>query len=294
MANQRLVGHDYPYHLTHNWRVPYRAHRIFQLLKAKTKHSVEDFLSIQGDTYSYPDALFASEIVKVATPLVSSSSEWREMSEAFAAWDGFSNAESNVLPLLVEMRKAFSSKILASVLGVELAQLFEWRNEGTFLDELITERPASYLPDEFDSYESLLLVCYREAKNTLSERFGPDARQWTWGKLAQVRFPHPLERIGSIGARFAIEGFPQNTGGSMPTVNAGERVSMRFVTDLNDWDSTRFCLPLGESGNPASPHHHDQLDEWRRVSPSILPFSDAAIAKNTRNIFTMTKAIFKH
>jgi penicillin amidase len=294
MANQRLVGHDYPHHLTHNWRVPYRARRIFELLKAKTKHSVEDFLSIQGDTYSYPDALFAAEIVKLATPLVSSSSEWSEMSEKFAGWDGFVNAESNVLPLLVEMRKGFFSKVLANILGGELAQLYEWRNEATFLDKLITERAVSWLPAEFDSYESLLLVCYREAKHRLAERFGPDAQQWTWGRLAPVRFPHPLERIESVGARFAVAGFPQNTGGSMPTVNAGERVSMRFVADLNDWDSTRFCLPLGESGNPASPHHHDQLDEWRNVSPSVLPFSDEAILKATRNTLTMTKAISRY
>ena len=80
----------------------------------------------------------------------------------------------------------------------------------------------------------------------------------------------------------------------MPTVNAGERVSMRFVADLNDWNLTRFCLPLGESGNPASPHYHDQLDEWRSISPSVLPFSDEAILKATRNKVTMTKGDSKY
>src|SRR6266568_3738538 len=36
-ANQRVVGPDYPYFLTHSWAQPYRAHRIFDLLHEKPK-----------------------------------------------------------------------------------------------------------------------------------------------------------------------------------------------------------------------------------------------------------------
>ena len=31
-ANQRIVGTDYPYFLSHSWAQPYRARRIFDLL----------------------------------------------------------------------------------------------------------------------------------------------------------------------------------------------------------------------------------------------------------------------
>jgi len=34
-ANNCIVGDDYPHHITHNWRVPYRARRIHNLLKAR-------------------------------------------------------------------------------------------------------------------------------------------------------------------------------------------------------------------------------------------------------------------
>ena len=36
-ANQRIVGTDYPYFLTHSWAQPYRARRIFDLLHQKPK-----------------------------------------------------------------------------------------------------------------------------------------------------------------------------------------------------------------------------------------------------------------
>jgi penicillin G amidase len=287
-ANQRIAGNDYQHHLTHNWRVPYRARRIYDRLQTKPKFDSNDFLSIQGDTYSYPDALFASEVVKFGQPLKATFAEWSDLVEKLDAWDGYSDADSTVLPLVTEMRKAFRNHIFGSVLGTERTQLYEWRNEATFVDQLITERPIAWLPEGFTSYESLLLACYREATNVLANRLGSDSKEWTWGRLAQDRFPHPLEKLGAAGARFATSGFPQNTGGSMPTVNAGSRVSMRFIADLSDWDSTRLCLPLGESGDPSSSHREDQLDEWRNVAPSFVPFSENAIVSATRDTLLMT------
>ena len=287
-ANQRIVDHDYPHHLTHNWRVPYRARRIYNRLEAKPKLDVDDFLAIQADTYSYPDAIFAAAVLKLGKALKSSSAEWCELVDHLDGWDGYSSSESTVLPVIAEMRKAFRYHVLNGAIGNDRAQLYEWRNEATFLDRLITERPADWLPERFASYDSLVLVCYQEAVDVLTKKLGPDPEQWTWGRLEQVRFPHPLEKLGPAGARFATATFPQNTGGSMPTVNAGPRVSMRFVADLSDWDSTRLCLPLGESGDPSSPHREDQMDEWRNVAPSILPFSQNAIAGATRDVLLMT------
>lgn len=289
-ANQRIVNDAYPYHLTHNWRVPYRARRIHELLQTKAKFDSHDFLNIQADTYSYPDAIFAAELIKLGQPFKNSSTEWHDLIEQLAGWDGYSSPDSTVLPLITEIRKAFRNHILVAALGTERAQLYEWRNEGTFVDRLITEHPKDWLPEDFVSYDALLLACYREAIDVLTERLGSDREQWTWGRLTQVRFSHPLERLGPAGQRFATRTFPQNTDGSMPTVNAGSRVSMRFIADLNDWDATRLCLPLGESGDPASPHRDDQLNEWYAAAPSIVPFSDTAISEATRDILSMRPA----
>ena len=286
-ANQRIVEGSYPHHLTHNWRVPYRARRIHDRLQMKSKFDSDDFLDIQRDTYSFPDAIFAGEVVKLGQRFETTSPEWHDVIEKLGDWDGYANAESTVLPLVTEMRQAFRGQILSAAIRTERAQLYEWRNESTFVDRLIIEQPVEWLPEEFSSYASLILACYREAMDALTKKLGEDAKQWTWGRLAQVRFPHPLEKLGSVGAKFATTSFPQDTGGSMPTVNAGSRVSLRLVVDVADWDSTRLCLPLGESGDPSSPHREDQLDEWRDVTPRFVPFSEAAIAGTTRNVLRL-------
>ena len=229
-------------------------------------------------------------MVKLGKPFANTSTEWHELIEKLKDWDGYANPESTVLPIVTEMRKAFRNHILTSAIGFERAPLYEWRNEGAFIDRMITERRFEWLPKAFVSYDALLLTCYREAVDALTLQLGSDRKQWTWGRLGKVRFPHPLERLGPVGQRFATRTYPQNADGSMPTVNAGARVSLRFVADLSDWDSTRLCLPLGESGDPASTHRDDQMDEWYNVTPAIVPFSDDAIANKTRNVIAIKPA----
>src|SRR5437763_764423 len=63
-ANQRVVGRDYQYFLSHNWEAPYRARRIFDLLSAKQKLTTDDFRKIQGDVYSIASITFAHAAAK--------------------------------------------------------------------------------------------------------------------------------------------------------------------------------------------------------------------------------------
>src|SRR5205807_9214641 len=64
-ANQRVVGNDYPYFLSHVWLPPYRARRIFDLLSAKPKLSVDDFRNVQTDVYSIANVTFARAAAKI-------------------------------------------------------------------------------------------------------------------------------------------------------------------------------------------------------------------------------------
>lgn len=289
-ANNRVVGKSYPFYLTHDWSEPYRARRIYDLLVAAPKLTLDDLQTIQRDRYSVADAIFCEELVKLARPLAESSPEWRAILDTFEHWDATSGSESRVMPLAVELRRAFRRHVLTGALGAERSNLYNWANEETFIEHLITARPLSWLPPEFKSYESLLLTCYGEARAELTKRLGPDETLWTWGRTGQDRFPHPLAAFPGIGARFSVAPMPQSTNGSSRTVNAGSAVGMRFVTDTADWDSTRQGVALGESGDPASPHWLDQLPDWRSVGERTFPFSPSAVAKAARSTEVLVPA----
>ncbi|MGB7924305.1 MAG: penicillin acylase family protein [Pyrinomonadaceae bacterium] len=292
-ANQRIVGNDYPYHLTHEWAAPYRARRIHDLLQAKQKLTAEDFRAIQGDTYSIPGHLFAREAVKTARAgaAISGDDKWRETLRLLEEWDGHVKASSRAAALAATMRTAFSRRIFEAALGADLAKEYDWSNDDTLIDRIITERPREWLPKEFKDYAELLRACHTEARSTLTERLGADETQWTWGGFTQARFPHPLAGAPLIGERFLIPPFPQNgSGGNTVTVNVGRHVSMRLIADTKDWDKTQQGIAPGQSGDPSSPHWKDQLDDWRAVTPRAFPFTSAAVESAAKETFILAPA----
>jgi penicillin amidase len=292
-ANQRIVGTDYPYFLTHSWAQPYRARRIFDLLNEKPKLSSDDFRRIQGDVYAIAGVTFTREVVKLLRPKLTPADEKLKATlDAFEQWDGRVNAESTVAPLAAQMRIAFRSKILTAALGPELVKSYQWSNFDTTLDRVLKEQSAAWLPKEFASYADLLKACYDEAISTLTKNLGADQTKWAWGELAKARFPHPLGGAPLIGGQFTVPPFPQNgTGGLIgATVNVGASVSMRLIADVSDWDKTQQGIALGEAGLPKNPHWSDQLADWRAVTPRELPFTAAAVAKAAQETLILEPA----
>ena len=298
-ANQRVVGDSYSYFLSHNWDAPYRARRIYDLLSAKPKLSVDDLRRIQGDVYSIGNVTFARAAAKtlkaVSVPgaVATGSSgvpdeNLKRLVADFESWDGLLVADSHVAVIVSQMRNAFRQRIFNAALGPDLAKTYSWSQSDVLIDRIVTEQPPEWLPKEFKTYAELFRASYEDARQALTKAAGADESQWTWGKLVTARFNHILASAPFIGAQFAIAPFPQNgTGGPGATVNVGSAVSMRLIADTSDWDKTLNGIPLGESGWPANPHWKDQLDDWRNVTPRALPFSKTAISGATKEILSL-------
>ena len=289
-ANQRVVGRDYQYFLSRNWAPPYRAHRIFELLSAKPKLTIDDIRRIQGDTYSIAMTTFARAAAKslksvsvpgaLATGTSATNEQLSKLINDLESWDGMMNADSHTAAIVSQMRGAFRTRIMNAALGPDLAKSYTWAMAETLIDRIATEQPREWLPKEFSSYADLFRASYEDARQNLTKSIGADESQWTWGKIAIARFPHPLAVVPLVGAQFAIAPFPQN--GSGGSINVGTSVSMRLIADTNDWDQTQNGIPLGESGIPGNPHWKDQLDDWRKVTPRAFPFSKNAVESATK------------
>ncbi len=286
-ANQRIVGTDYPYFLTHSWAQPYRARRIWDLLSQNNKLTMEDFRKIQGDVYSIGLSSFAKATAKMLGPSADDAGLQATVA-GFEKWDGQVNADSTVAPLIFQMRAAFRSRILTAALGPDLIKAYGWANFETTLDRIIAEQPKEWLPKEFNSYAALLRACYADARQALTKSLGADESKWKWGEMQKVRFNHPLAAAPLIGLQFTIPPIPQNGVGSLgPTVNVGSNVSMRFIANPTDWDATLHGITLGESGLASSPHWKDQLDDWRDVTPRRFPFSKSAVENAAKDSITL-------
>lgn len=280
-ANQRVVGDSYKHFLTHLWLAPYRARRIYQRLEANKKLTVNDVMDIQRDVFNISFSNFAREIINSEAASAESLSVLR-------GWDGQMKSDSQAALLVSEIRSVFLRNILSANIGAERVSKYRWDLSSAFIDWLAKEKPANWLPKEFADYKSLFIASDKEARENLAKRFGADTAKWTWGNSSKFTFPHPIGQanVPFISQQFQIEPFLRYGSGQTP--NVGSSVSMRHIAVPGSWDLTRQGIPLGESGNPGSPHWKDQFEFWKSASTQIFPFSKEAVEKAATEVVMMT------
>ncbi len=306
-ANNRVVGHDYPYFLTTRWAPPYRARRIYDLLTAQPKVSVADCLRIQDDIVALGALDFVKLVLEIADkdPAARQDAAWQATLKLFRDWDGAMAPESRAAPLAIELAVVIRRQLLTATFGSQPVSLAmhtqqlkspDWRRAifgGPELAHILATQPTNWLPKGTSTYGQLLRHSHQIARQQLAARLGTDPVNWTWGRWKPVTFPHPLAQVPLIGRPFQLPTFPQRGGEQFiaATPNVGEAVSMRFIADLSQWDTCRMGLPLGQSGDPDSPHWADQLESWKTCSPEVFPFSPAAVEKAARQQLTLRPSV---
>ena len=282
-ANQRTVGTSYKYHdIFARIYVPFRAERIYNLIKANPKMTIDASSDIQMDTFSILNSRFAREIVKQKAAS-------DETLKILQGWDGRMSPDSNAALLAEYMRRAFRNRLLTGAFGAEIAQKINWANDGNWENKILTSQPKEWLPKEFATYAEFFKACEVDARESLIKTAGIDRVKWTWGEANKIKFPHPLAVVPLIGLQYDVRTLPyKGSGGTAASPNVGANVSMRFIASPNDWDLTRHVIPTGESGDPKSPHWADQLDNWYNGSTPIFPFSKSAVEKAAKEVLLMS------
>ena len=281
-ANQRTVGRGYKYsQYARDVAQPYRARRIYDSISANPKITMDDVSAIQFDVLSIPLSNLTKEILK-------SNAASAETLATLKNWDYRMTTDSKAALLATEIYNSLAVKIRdANFIGKDgkplnvNALLVRER----ILDWLLREKPISWLPKQFASYDELLKACDTEARANIVKRFGTDESKQVWGSNFQSRLPHPLAVAPLIGMQFSTPNVPINGSGSTP--NVGSSVSMRMVASPGNWDATRHVIPLGESGNPKSPFFKDQFQYWSKGVTPVFPFSKQAVMTATKETLVL-------
>lgn len=269
-ANQRIVGSSYKYtQMSRDAAPPWRARRIYDLLKANTKVTKDDVSAVQLDSFNLPVKNFASEIAKL-------NAASRATIEALKDWDGVMRPDSKAALIAAEIRSCTAGKIAADNPGVPAGLIMT-----RVMDYgVIQSKPERWVPKSYADYASVIRACDGELATILPKKYGADPAGWTWAAVSKSRFPHPLAVAPLIGGQFATQSV--GISGSRETPNVGSFVSMRHIASPGNWDATRHVIPLGQSGNPQSPHYKDQFDMWRTGAPAVFPFTKNAVDAGTK------------
>ncbi|MDQ3636002.1 MAG: penicillin acylase family protein [Acidobacteriota bacterium] len=275
-ANQRIVGTVYKYQqLTRQFAPPWRAKRIFELINSNPKITMDDVAAIQFDTFNFPLNEFAKEIVKRKAATA-------ETLEILKNWNGRMTADSVGATVADSINACVGDAI-----ALENQPAGSYQIRQVILPWAIPNNDKLWLPKKYASYDELIKYCDSTLTEKLSKVKGltADKSTWKWGILRDAEFSHPLAAAPLIGGQFALKF--TNVDGSSQTPNVGQSVSMRHIAKPGKWDETRFVIPLGQSGDPQSPFWKDQFESWRSGKSLVFPFTESAVAKETKNTILM-------
>ena len=292
-ANQKIHSDDYLHFISHEWAPAYRARRITQLLIAKERLSLEDFMRIQADVLS----LHAQELLPYLANLQPQNQRQREALRYLKDWD-LRLSDSSVAALIFEV---FYDKLLQNILKEKLGNdLFRHYLQSGFhilALQQILQFPTAFwfgedLGSNFEKRDSVVQQSLEQALEEASSKLGADMSQWCWGRLHTATFAHilgtkpPLDKLLNVG--------PMETGGDGDTVNAGGfnrnigfnqtgLPSYRQIVDLGDFPKSVSIHTTGQSGQPLSRHYSDFVELWRRTEYHPMLFRREDIKRETES-----------
>ncbi len=284
-ANHKMIPDHYPYNAGFEWAPPYRITRIRSVIEnAKRDHhklTLPDMESLQSDVTSLP----ALEFQK----LVRSTALKNDPALAnFLRWDAQLTRESSDAALY----EAWFQQIRLA-LGKRFSNAHSQRYDdvppNTILSILTNPQKDLFGDNPTPARDQMLADTLQSACKELEKLQGPDASQWSWGKLHTVHFRHALDR--QAGAKDLFDLDPLSRPGDEYTVNATgtesdswEQVSgasYREILDTNNWDQSVAVNTLGQSGQPGSPHYSDLLALWDADRYFPLLYSRKAVESET-------------
>jgi penicillin amidase len=277
-SNNRIVGDDYPHHITSEWLDGFRAKRIEQMLGEKEKHDLDDFAAMQTDVLSLPGLEAARRLGRLSP----SGQRERSALERLRSWDGRLDPETIAGTIYQAFLLRLAREVARSAIGDrDLCERWLDRADNGFTPHTTSPwRWHSHLMDLWEEadegligrpWDELALEALAGALDDLEERFGRDPEGWRWGAVHEMEFPHPLGDANPLLRRLLNRRL--RAGGAQETVSqiaydpndpyrAVWAPSWRMVADPTDPDRSRWQMFTGQSGHPASPHYDDLQADW--------------------------------
>jgi penicillin amidase len=282
-ANQRIVGPDFPHHISVDWSPPHRATRVNARLRPLTAATPADMAAVHADKVSGPSRAFVA-LARDLKPLDEPSKEARSR---LLEWDGTMGPRDVAATIYAVWREQITAAIVAGPALAPLAKASDrWEIRGATATPLaqrlrnpiyglLNQRDSAVLPPS-ETWESLGAKTLAKAVAWLTETLGPDQASWRWERIHRTKPRHTLsaafpDLADLLDPPSAGVGGDSDTPQAATYANAdgtdftltGTSVT-RYCFDLSDWDKSGWTSPLGASGHPGSPHYADQVEAWSR------------------------------
>jgi len=297
-ANQRPWEREEPY-LAHEFTTPSRAARIAEVLGGGAKLTPERIAALQGDTTSVAARAWAAMLERL--PEMEGDAE--RARALLAGWDGDLAAGSAPALLYAHLKIALARALFEPIVGAETwAWLTEAENTGGaslvsgWLFNVSGSLDAAGAAPDGRAWGVVLSPVLASAWRAAVERAGADPVRWRWADVHRTNAQHTLaasfpalaERLNPPTVGIGGDGDTVQVSSVAWSPAGGLRVTSlsvyRQVVDFARPMEATWVISGGASGHPASAHHADQLDAWRRherVPMHLAPEAARAAAAHT-------------
>lgn len=258
-ANHNILPAGFSKALSYEWALPFRFHRIEQVLSARKVWDRVDFERLQQDVLSLPARRFQG-ILRGWN--LADDSPYSPVVKQILNWDAQLRVDS-VPGLIYEI---WMSRLPDAVFGPELGARVN-------LETLLAELERKPRPRELEKSLQAALA-------QLDAEYPEGARQW--GRLHQIDFRHPLNRKQWNRGPYPRPGDANTVNAtSGPRFQQSSGASYRQIIDLSDWDRSVMTNVPGECSDPESKHYDDLIEDWKHGEYHPMPYSRRAVEAAT-------------
>jgi penicillin amidase len=298
-ANHAVVDADYPYFISRDWDVGYRAQRITDLLRAQETFSIEDMSRIQMDSQSSS----AGEVLVVLLRLEPADKASQEALAILNQWDLQMRRDSNPAAIYAAFWVHLMENLFADELG---------NRPGGGSREMLAVRHLLADPDNpwwddrdtldiVEARDEILLKSLADGIAWLEDEFGRMDKR-TWGEMHTATCENQsLGRSGIslIESLFNRGPVPVDGGSSIVNNTAwsardpavvGTVPSMRQVIDLSNLQNSIAVHTTGQSGHPYHRHYDDMIPLWQEGEFHPMHWERSAVESDAEGTLILRPA----
>lgn len=297
-ANQMNLPADYPVserRVGFEWADSARWQRIVEVLQNNSKVTLADAMALQNDD----TGMLARRLVALLKPLASDDANVKKGLDLLKAWDARDTENSAAAAVYEVWIANHLGPVLLKTTAPKAAELIA--PEASSISAIVgyLEKPDAALgSDPSGERDRVLRDSLGAAVADVTDKLGPDASTWRWGRLHVAKFDHALMPLADKATAAQMQVGPLAFGGAANVPRAAtyrrsdyhliSGASFRMVLDVGNWDASRTINTPGQSGDPFSGHYRDLAPLWATGQYVPLLYSRGAVEAATAEAISLT------
>jgi len=276
-ANNAVVSSDYPYIISTDFDLGFRAARIVEMIESAPGLIDSAYIQkMHGDNKN----LNAETLLPVLMALELNDARLENARSILQGWDMQQTMDSAPAALF----EVFWKNLLAATFHDDLPE-DQWPQGGQrwfeVMRHIVSQEDSGWWDDrntaEVEQRDQVFRQAFTAAVDELEKLQGKDPARWNWGELHGAVFRNQSlgeSGVAPIEALFNRGPFPTAGGESIVNANGWNALesyqldwlpSTRMIVDLGAMQNSLSIHTTGQSGHAYHSHYIDMTDLWRMI-----------------------------